>query len=222
MRLEEIEKKEYIDKGYHSKCYDIGNDRVVKLFNKCMPLSEIDKFKYLLKYKNESFLFPFDFVYDEENFYGYITQKSFGKKLCNNFSNLNIEKLSTHSVLLEDNIKKVSQGKITLEDVNETNIMYDGEKLEVIDFDFYWIDEKSSFEKIHKINSNSYKITILEQFRDNIYHNPKTIYILDKITKYEYMSINASDAMIRIKEEVEKYYKEKIDTIDDLNTILRR
>ena len=222
MRLEEIEKKEYIDKGYHSRCYDIGNNRVLKLFNNCMPLSEIDNFKYLLQYKNESFLFPFDFIFDEEKFYGYITQKSLGKKICENFSSLDIEKLSTHSVVLEHNIKKVSEGKILLYDLNETNILYDGEKLEVIDSDFYDIDVKMPLEEIQKRNLNDYKTTILPLFIYNIGYIKKTKNILKKIIKYEYMNIKASDAIIGIKEEMEKYYKEKIKTIDDLHTILRR
>jgi len=68
MKLEEIEKKEYIDKGDFSKCYDIGNHNVLKLFNNSMSIADIHKFKYLLKYRNESFLFPFEFVYDEENY----------------------------------------------------------------------------------------------------------------------------------------------------------
>ena len=106
--------------------------------------------------------------------------------------------------------------------MNETNIMYDGEKIEVIDPDFYWIDAKSSLKEIQKRNLNSYKLTILEAFRANIGYAKKTNYILQKITKYEYIDSSASAIMIKIKEDMEKYYKERINTIDDLHTILRR
>ncbi len=222
MRLEEIEKKEYIGKGFYSKCYDIGNGKVFKLFNNYMQLSDIEKFKYLLQYKNESFLFPFDFVYDEEKFYGYITKKSLGKRLDRNFGNFDIEKLSTHSILLEHNIKKLSEGKITIEDINETNILYDGEKLEVIDPDFYDKDMKLPLEEIQKRNLKNYKLTITGLLRGNIGYSKKTKYILEKITKYEYTNIPVSEIMIIIKEEMEKYYREKINTIDDLHEILRR
>ena len=222
MKLEEIEKKEYIDKGDFSKCYDIGNHNVLKLFNNSMSIADIHKFKYLLKYRNESFLFPFEFVYDEENFYGYITKRSLGKKIISNFSSLDIEKLSTHSILLEHNIKKISEAKISIDDMNGSNILYDGKKIEVIDPDFYWIDKETNTSEIQKRNLNSYKNTILVEFRANIGYYKKTNYVLQKILKYEYMPMTASTAMIKIKEDMEKYYKEEINTIDDLHNIARR
>ena len=36
------------------------------------------------------------------------------------------------------------------------------------------------------------------------------------------MPMTASNAFIKIKEDMEKYYKEKINTIDDLHNIIRR
>jgi len=36
------------------------------------------------------------------------------------------------------------------------------------------------------------------------------------------MPMTASTAMIKIKEDMEKYYKEEINTIDDLHNIVRR
>ena len=228
MQLNEIEtiksinELEVLGKGHGGVCYDLGNGNALKLFSEVKSLKEIEKFKYMLKHKNESFLFPFEFISDNEHFLGYITKKSLGRTLEKSINGLNIEKLSTDSIPLEYNIKQLSKGKILLDDFHEGNIMYDKNKLEVIDTDFYKTDVDLPLEVIEKRNLNYYKLVISGLFRRGIMYTKETKYIIDRIIKYEYLTISGSEMLIKIKEEMEKYYKEKIDTIDDLHTILRR
>ncbi len=225
MKIEEIgqiNKLEILGKGHEGICYDLGNGNALKLFNEAGDLSEIEKFKYLLNYKNESFLFPFDFIVDNELFLGYITKKSLGKTLEKSFNSLDLEKLSTHSIPIEYNIKQLSKAKILFDDFHEGNIMYDTEKLEVIDTDFYQINVDLPLDSIKKKNSDYYKLIIGGLLKRGIMCTKETRYIIDKIIKYEDLTISGSEMLIKVKELMEKYYKEKINTIDDLHTILRR
>ena len=44
MKLEEIGKKTFLDKGQYGKCYILENGKVLKLYNTPKILSEINKF----------------------------------------------------------------------------------------------------------------------------------------------------------------------------------
>jgi len=222
MNLNEIGEKKFLNKGECGICYELQDGTVLKLFNEVRELSEIEKFKYMLKYANKSFLFPFEFVYDEEKFYGYITKKSLGLTLEKSFNSLDLETLSTHSIQLEHNIKKISEVKILLDDFHDGNIMYDKEKLEVIDTDFYKTNVDLPVEVIKKRNLDYYKLIISGLLRRGIMYTNKTKYIFDKVIKYEYLTTSGSELLVKIKEEMEKYYKEKIDAIEDLHAIIRR
>lgn len=225
MRIEELGKineLEVLGKGHEGVCYNLGNGNALKLYGDVRALSEIEKFKYMLKHKNESFLFPFEFIFDDEYFLGYITKKSLGITLEKSFNSLDLETLSTHSVPLEYNIKQLSQEKILLDDFHEGNIMYDKEKLEVIDTDFYETNVDLPLEIIKKKNLDYYKLTIAGLLKRGIMCTKKTRYIIDKITKYEFLTMSGSEMLIKVKEDMEKYYKEQINKIEDLHTILRR
>ena len=79
MKKEEICKKEEFCISRTSKIYLLDDNNLLKIFNKPKELYEMDKFKYFLNYENKNFIFPFEFVYDDEYFYGYITKRVIGK-----------------------------------------------------------------------------------------------------------------------------------------------
>ena len=64
MNLREIKNKKFLGKGNFSKCYLLDDGNVLKIFNKPKSLYEMDNFKYFIKYSNDSFVFPFEFIYD--------------------------------------------------------------------------------------------------------------------------------------------------------------
>lgn len=222
MNLNKIEGKKFLGKGNYGKCYELESGSILKLFNKPQSLIEIDKFRYMLKYKNESFLFPFDFVYDDKKFYGYISKKSLGIPLKDSFSSSNIEELSNNSILLEEDILKISEGRILIDDFHEGKIMYDGQKLEVIDTDFYQALVPFTPKEIRKDNLFHYKIVLARLFKTNITYIEDTKYIFGQIDKYLHSDILPSDMIASIKEDMEKYYKEKIKTMNQIQKIIRR
>lgn len=222
MNIEEFINKKKLDKGMTSQCYLLQNGNVFKQFNTPLNIKELDKFKYFLNFENENILFPFDFVYDTKKFYGYVTKRAFGQTLRESFSSSNLEKLSTHSIKVESNIDFLSKGKILMNDLHSNNIIYDGNLIQIIDPDDYEIRHNYNYNKIKELNFKDYMTVISNQFVINIGISTKTRYIIDKINIYKYTGKTASEFIIKIKDEMEKYTKEKIETVEDFNNIIRR
>lgn len=222
MNLDELLDKEYLNKGACSKCYILKDGNVFKKFNNPLNISDINRFKYLLEYSNESFLFPFDFVYDNKKFYGYITKRALGKSLEEVFLNSNLEDLSRNSIKLQKNIEYISEGKIAMYDFHSNNIMYDGKILEVIDPDEYGINGIYNVEYVKRLNLGAYRTMICNLFIFNIPFNKNSKYIIDRINKYKYIDARTSEIIINIKEDIEKHYKEKISTLEEFNKLTRR
>lgn len=222
MKLEDLIITKMLGKGNSSKCFTIQNGDVFKKFNNPLDVIQIEMFKYFSNYENESFLFPFEFVYDDKKFYGYITKRFKGETLEKLFPSCNLENLSTHSIKLENNIDYISEGKIVMHDFHSENIMYDKKLLQVIDPDEYGIRDFYSFKEIKDINFNYYRTMIGKLFLSNIAFSKNTKYIIDRVNEYRVCDIKVSEMILKIKEDIEKYYKEKIDTIEDFNTIIRK
>lgn len=222
MNLEDFITKKPLNKGTTSKCFLLQNGNVFKQFNNPLRVSDVERFKYLLNYENENFLFPFDFIYNSKEFYGYITKKATGDTLRNSFSNTNLEKLSTHSIKVENNIDYVSQGKILMHDLHSENVIYDANLIQIIDPDEYGIRDSYSVDDVKDINFKYYRTMICNLFITNIGLNQHTQYIIDRINRYKYTGNRASEILINIKDDMERYTKETINTVDDFNNIIRK
>lgn len=221
MNLDDFITKKLLNDGKSSKCYLLQTGEVFKQFKPAISPRDVEKFKYFLNYKNESFFFPFDFLCDGKKFYGYISKRALGQTLNESFSNINLEKLSTHSIRVEKNIRHISRGKILIDDLHGKNAIYDGESIQIIDTDDYKIVD-DSIEKITEKNLKAYKEMICNLFVSNLALNKHTRNIIDKINIYRYMRITASETIIKIKNDLEKYAKEQIETVDDFNRIIRK
>ena len=222
MNVNKIEDKKIISKGKYSKCYELESGSVLKIFNKPQSLTEIDKFRYMLKYKNENFLFPIDFVYDDKKFYGYIVKKAIGNPIKDVFSSSNLEELASHSAVLEKNISKISKGRILVDNFHEGNIMYNGKKFEVIDTDFYQAPVPFSPKEIKSDNLTHYRFIISRLLNENLKYSEDTKYVIEQVRKYVCKNLLPSDMIMLIKEDIEDYCKEEINTLDDFQKIIRR
>lgn len=222
MKLEEIGKKTFLDKGQYGKCYILENGKVLKLYNTPKILSEINKFKYFLQYKNNSFLFPIDFVYDKELFHGYICNKSMGNNIKKVFSKIKFNKLAKTAKTLEKDINFISDGKILIDDFNPSNVLYDNKKIEVIDYDFYNIRNDLDKNKLKKHNLEELRGLISTLFIDELITNEETRTIVDKIIECENSDNNIDEMIFEIKNVIGSHYKENINSIEELNEILRR
>lgn len=222
MNLEDFISKKLLKKGTTAKCFLLQNGNVFKQFNSPLNISDVERFKYFLNFENENILFPFDFVCDNKKFYGYVTKRAFGQTLRESFSGSNLERLSTHSIKTEKNIDFVSQGKILMHDLHFDNVIYDGNLVQIIDPDEYGIRDIYTVDEIKDINFKYYRTLISNLFITNIGINKNTQYIIDKINFHKYTGYRASEVIINIKYEMEKYTKETINTVDDFNSIIKR
>lgn len=220
MNLREISNKKFFDKGSLSKCYLLEDGNILKIFNKTKGLGEMDNFKYFLKYSNDSIVFPFEFIYDAKKFYGYIMKRMPGKKLREVFNTSILTDLSKYSYKLEKDIDFVSSVGITLYDLHDGNILYDGSKYTIIDPDEYSVTADPL--KAKEFNHRFHRILIGNLFLENIQNIEHIKLIRENIAKYKYTDVRPSEMIAQIKDDLEKYYKENIETIEDVNNIIRR
>lgn len=222
MQKKEIGKKKFLGSGNFNKCYTLENGNVYKEFGKPLNLVEIDRFKYLLEYKNSSMAFPFDFVYDNNKFYGYITEKAPGIVMEKAFEKSNILDMSTNSIRVEKDIKYISDGLIIMYDFHDNNFMYDGKKFTIIDFDEYAKVSIYSKDEIIKRNTKIYKGLFYELFNGILKTNRNTSYVVNRIQKYYHLDMTASEMLYQIKEDLDKYYKTDINKPEDIKQIISR
>ena len=217
MNLDQFMNKKYLNKGQTGICYLLGNNTVLKIFNDSKKTSEIDKFKYFQKFNNNSFVFPFEFVQYDDIFYGYISQFVVGKRLREVFNDSNLVTMSKKSYKLEKDIDFVSSGKIIVEDLSADNILYSDE-FKVIDPDYYVVDNSYDVDYINKLNHEIYKGTILDLFVYPYLKNKENHkFIIDRAEYYNHKDIKASELILCFKEDMEKYYKEEFETINEFN-----
>lgn len=220
MLLKEIGNRKFLGKGTMSRCYLLEDGKVLKLFKRTRNLYEMDNFKYFLEYSNDSFVFPFEFIYDSRKFYGYIMKKAPGKALKQIFSKSTLTNLSNHSYKLERDIDFVSSGGIFLYDLHDENVLYDGNKYSVIDPDENAISDNPLRAK--EFNNKAHRMLIGNLFLDNIESIKHTRLIRKNIYEYKNIGIRPSEMIAQVKSDMENYYKEKIETLEDINNIIRR
>ena len=147
-------------------------------------------------------------------------KKVSGKTLKQMFSKSTLTNLSNHSYKLERDIDFLSSGGIFLYDLHDENVLYDGNKYSVIDPDEYGI--RSNTERAKEYNSSKNRILISNLFLDNIESTKHTILIRKNIYEYKNIGIRPSEMIAQVKSDIENYYKERIDTLEDINNIIRR
>ena len=194
MKLREIGNKQFFDKGRLSKCYLLDDGNILKLFNQPKKLYEMDMFKYFLQYKNDSFIFPFEFIYDSRKFYGYIMPKAPGKTLFQVFSKSNLLDLSKHSYKLEEDIDFISDGGIALYDLHDKNVLYDENKYSVIDHDENAVS--NNLLRVKQFNHSTHRLLISDLFLDNIENEKHTKLIRENISKYKNIFIRPSEMIL--------------------------
>lgn len=218
-RYKNIQKLKY---GYGStaQCFSLDNGDVYKKFFYYRSLADIDKYKYFLEYTNDSFFFPYDFVYDNDYFYGYISHNTLGKPLAYIANSASILELAKNAIHLEQNINYISTGKILVADIHNRNIMYDYNKYTVVDFDSYIYDKLNNITEIKKANLNSFRISIGNIFYYNINSNRYTNYILNCAQLFQNKSeMLISDMIFEINNRIIDCFGNDVKSIDDINKV---
>lgn len=219
--LEFITPEKKVGIGSTAKCYLLKNNKVFKEFHHPYDLGVMKIYKELSKFKSDSILFPEELVYDDLNFYGYVTGYAKGKMIGTGFSNIDLDLLSKQSIKLESDIKDISQEKLIMDDLYEGNIMYDGENIKVIDTDYYDIFDNLSKEEAYFKNLSYYKRTIYHLLSDNLEMCLTNNFILEKVDKYRTLKLTGSELLNNILLELQKEYGNDVKSIADANKKIR-
>lgn len=209
MKKNDLGKKIYLGEGLTSKCYKLSDNKVYKKFKRKRDIIELKKYRDFLEYKNDSVIFPYDFVY-KRKFIGYIYDYSEGLTLSNCFKHINIDDLIFALEKVERDINYISKGKIFMYDVHDDNIIYGNKKLSIIDVDEYNIKDSLSISDALYSNNIQFKNLINGLIISNI---PKEL--IERFIKYKDFNLSSYN-LYKLKEDINDIYKEKIKTINDI------
>ena len=228
MNLKDYDIVKKLKGGNQAKSYLLKDNTVLKIFNNPLHISEIERYKYFLKNANDSFVFPFKFICDDNMLYGYIYKYAPGLTLEKCFENSNLTGLSNNSKLLEKDIDLLSDAEITLYDFHDENIIYDGKMYRVIDPDEYGlyifksstdINDKEIYSTrlfVQSKNRTIHRIVICNLFISSLKQNPYTKLMLEKVNKYKKTTMFPSQIISEVKEQLDKTFIDDIKTLKEL------
>lgn len=213
-----LKNKKYIGEGLNGICYELTSGEVLKLFKVSSDLEDIEKYKSFLKYKNNSILFPYEFLTKRNKFIGYISEKASGEALDKSILLYDFEQMYLSAKKLEQDIRHVSNGNIYMHDLHSKNIFYDGNEFNIIDTDAYNFSHFDE-ETLYYINIKKIKRAILEALYDELFKkgfpnsNSKVYHELRKYCVWDY---DISDAFLNFKNIIEDHSNQKVKTIGQL------
>ena len=210
----------FIGKGQCGKCYELENGNVLKIFNRPKSISELKKYKTFLNYKNETIVFPHEFVTTMTKLKGHISKKVYGHKLdTEEFKLYKIDDMYRGLFHLEKDIDFISNSNIRMIDTHSGNIFYNGSKFSIIDVDSYQIYDNLSDRIIYK------NTMIIKEIFYNLFissGNIKSKSDLDLLLrKYIFWDSSICETVYEFKNIIEKYYKNNIETIDDIKRLVK-
>lgn len=130
-----------IGSGVEGIVYDIGNNKVAKIFNK-INLNKMDKINELKNLKINNFVFPEEIICNDGLPVGYTMEKiNELKTLKKEMLFLSINNKIKYLKKLENNMKKAHQNDIVLVDFNYDNFIPSNNELLMIDTDNYTYKE---------------------------------------------------------------------------------
>ena len=151
----------YIDEGKNGECFLIDGNRVFKrLYN---PNNFIDCIERLSKIKVDTFVFPEQLVYVNNNFVGYTMEYVDGTKL-KYLEGAPLKEYLKEIIKCEYSLVSLSNKKIFMLDFTPSNVMFSKDnKIKAIDTDFY---NKTSRKNVYQMNLDTFSSTILTPFMD--------------------------------------------------------
>lgn len=207
-----------LGRGQEGKCYLLEDGRVYKKFYIPLRLSAMDKYKKIMKIQDKSFIFPTELVFDDKKFYGYIMEYADEKIISESFKFYSLDKISTDAIKFENSILNISKNGILMNDFYDGNVLYGEKGFIGIDSDGYEFCD----EDISDINLSYFRRLIVQCFQNSLLANKNNIYVIDKAYKYKYMKMPTYEIIIKVKDELERIYGSNIESIEDVNNIVRK
>ena len=215
-------KYKYLGSGKFGDCYLTKNNFVFKEFTcPCNKETEETLF-YECNINNKSFMFPLELIYkndkDYTNLIGYLKKYSDGTFISDIDSNEKLENILRSIIIFEKNIKEISKYKIRIFDLKNENVLYSKDNmLEVIDTDFYKVDNSLNYRDIIKCNMMELEYLISTNLiKINPYClSPKKLFSYYESTSDGKMLV--SDYLYEIINEINKTIDYDIKSYSDFN-----
>lgn len=219
--LELLKCSEYASTSNLYKC----NNEVLKVYHKKRSIDVLNTLDFIKNLKLKMFVGPNKFIFLDEEFYGYSMDYINGNILFN-LSGININNLFKSLDYIEKDIKKLSDNKIEIVDLNCLNILYNfiNNLINIVDLDEYTVRTNLSFDEIFKINIeefiNNFFLIITDCYDIGVSKESlvKLRNILNNYNKYS----SLYDLFINIKMELENISDSKITRISDFRKCLMK
>ena len=205
----------FLGSGLEGRCYLLDDGTVVKvLFKK-------DKSNNLLKFKdinNPSFIFAKESGYIDDAIVALFMEYVEGENLAKRVPvEQKIVTLGSQLQELVENLKKISQTGILVNDFHCENIMYNENGFKVIDTEGYNINDKNNEKtNIREVMTRIYGMLLYKIIR---YEEIRREFI--KYGKFEILE-NPLEHAIELKNLISELTNENIETLDEANKILQK
>ena len=217
------ERKRFLGAGFEGQSILLKNDLVLKDYFKPRDIEEKDK---LLQFKDidlDSFSFTKDVCNDDEKIYGAITKYANGLTVenCRIYDD-NAENLCNNLQKLSDDINKLTELNILINDNFLDNIVYDGNKFTMIDTQCYEYNQEE-IDDLLAVNLGIIEhiyFKLLGTFID--YHLRRTDSDYKDCFYDKYLLSNPKETLMGIKEELENYLGEDYNSFFEIRKDLSR
>lgn len=211
----------YIGQGFQGICFlNKYDNRVYKIFHEYMDNEKSGYNKdFLLRFsnvKNNTFIWPNDIIYVEDEVIGYIMPYKNAKNLFQiNPLSINLYELEHALENTFKDIKIITNNNIVLYDVMY-NIMYKKEKLYVIDTLEYGINDVT-YEDNRACIDNEIMLFLVDSYFDNFVEN-------NKLLNEMYMDYNVSslEFLKEFRKKLSEYLDKDVKKLNDAKTLIKR
>ena len=165
--------------GSHGKIYKIDDDKLLKRFMVPWDKYDLDMFKRYMELELDNFYKIYELLYNKKN-----KLSGYTMEYCHN-TDIDIVNMDTEYLLdsfdkiVKSSDKLASMG-IVIDDLVPTNLIYESDKMVVIDIDNYYVNDTISTDNIKTVNRHKLKLLLYNMLKASLYD----LYWKDYLKRY--------------------------------------
>jgi len=213
--------------GANSNIYIYKENELLKVFNEKESIRKLKDMEYLQEIKTTNIVKPNKFLFINHDFYGFSMDIIKGSMLAYINPTTHIKDFLKSLLNVEEDLRKLSKKYLCNTDLNALNIIYSREKKQsyVIDSNSIYYFGNRSYEQCLINNLIALYLQVLSvlskvasfEFTDNMF----LLRTREQIKYYTDFIINIEEYFNYIKEALENYVDEDINTIADFRKSLK-
>lgn len=208
--------KSYLGAGYYGECYELANGRVLKIFKIPKRKQNLEKYYHFLEYRNETIIFPDEFITNLFHFQGHISDKAPGKNISDCIAQSSILLTAKALEKADSDIKVISDGGIIMSDIHPGNVFFDGHKISFFDVDEYRVADNGK-EEIYYKNTHMVRKALLSLVTR--YFTDSKLYI--ELRKSLFRDDTLGDMFLNMQYSLSDYCNCEFDTLEEYNDYIK-